>query len=69
MESSSLRNRTSVAAKINDEENELDCRLHRAAFHGNVSEVRELLEARVSETSAADKHGEISVMIHSSHWN
>lgn len=37
---------------------ENDYRLHRAAFYGNVSEVKDLLEKENLEPSAPDKHGE-----------
>ena len=36
-----------------------DCRLHKAAFHGDVSEVEELLKSGEVDPSAPDKHGKI----------
>lgn len=38
---------------------ENDYRLHRAAFYGNVSEVKDLLHKENLEPSTPDKHGEI----------
>ena len=32
--------------------------LHEAAFHGNVSRVREVLKEKAVDVSAPDKHGE-----------
>ena len=43
-------------------EEESDYRLHRAAFYGNVSEVKDLLEKENLEPSAPDKHGKIRHM-------
>ena len=36
--------------------------LHRAAFHGEISRVRELLEGEVTNPSVQDKHGELLVI-------
>lgn len=63
MDSSSVDNQriASESVTTNGVSSSSECRLHRAAFHGDLSEVKELLESGVVEVSAPDKHGEIAI--------
>lgn len=64
MDSSGVKNRATASggACVNGEgassaATVRDCRLHEAAFYGDVSEVKDLLDRGEVDASAPDKHG------------
>ena len=54
---SGSENRTGASVAVPANGTSPDSRLHKAAFHGAVSQVRELLEVGQVEPCAPDKHG------------
>lgn len=68
MDSSRAKNRDAASggASVNGEGasgvvTARDCRLHEAAFYGDLSEVNDLLDRGEVDASAPDKHGELGV--------